>query len=104
MVSSWVVDIHPSGGVFLTAEGLEVVAHRGHHADFEVVFTFLEVVGDVKFIVLAEVDFLIVVVIVFAVVGVVSDWLVVLIIVVLVRVFQGGVGLDFLFDALFEFD
>ena len=47
LVSSWMVHIYPSGWVLLAAEGLEVVAHRGGHADFKVVFAFLEVMGDV---------------------------------------------------------
>jgi hypothetical protein len=42
-----VVDIDPSGWVFLAAEGLEVVAHRGGDVDFKVVFAFLEVIGDI---------------------------------------------------------
>ena len=47
MVSSWVIDIYPSGWVFLAAEGLEVVAHGGRDADFKVVGSVLEVIADV---------------------------------------------------------
>ena len=43
------VHIYPSGRVLLSAEGLEVVAHRSGHADFKVVFAFLEVIGDVVY-------------------------------------------------------
>ena len=64
----------------------------------------LEVVGDVEFVVLAEIDFLVVVVVVFAVVGIFSDWLIVLVIIVFVRFFQGGIGFYFLLDALLKFD
>ena len=64
----------------------------------------LQVVSDVEFVVFVEIDLIVVVVVVFAVVVFVSDWLIVLVIIVFVRFFQGGIGLDFFFDALFEFD
>ena len=66
---------------------------------------FRQVVIDVKFIVLAEIDFIVIVVVVFAVVAViVIDWLIVLIIIMFTRVFQGRIDFHLLLDALFEFD
>ena len=47
MVSFGVVDIDPSGRVFLAAEGLEVVAHGGRDSDFKVVGSVLEVIAEV---------------------------------------------------------
>ena len=66
---------------------------------------FREVVAYVKLIIFAEVDFVIVVVIVLAIVigRFFNGWLVV-VIVVLVAVFKGGVDFHLLLDALFEFD
>ena len=42
LVAFGMVDIKPGGQVFLTAEGFEVVAHRGDDADFEVILAFGE--------------------------------------------------------------
>ena len=44
---SRMVDIDPSGGVFLAAEGLEVVAHRGGDMNLKFVFLFVEHRGEV---------------------------------------------------------
>ena len=64
---------------------------------------FGQVVVDVELVVLAEIDFVVVVVVVFSIVGRVNGWLVVLIVVVLVRLFQGRVDFKLLLDALLEF-